>query len=77
MLTVKQAAEKLSVSPTLVYSLVSQRLIRHERIGVKRGVIRIPDDALDEYRRAREVGVAEPAPPPCPARLHLKHLKIR
>lgn len=64
ILTVKQAAAALGVSPTLVYAIVEKRKIRHERIGLGRGVIRIPEDALEEYRKSREVGVVADTPPP-------------
>lgn len=50
LLTVKQAAERLGVSVALVYSLVAARKIAHERHGLKRGCIRIPESSLDEYR---------------------------
>ena len=55
-LTVKQAAAQLGISPALVYALVERRKIRHERHGLGRGTIRIPETALDEYRRSREFG---------------------
>jgi excisionase family DNA binding protein len=58
LLTVKQAAERLGVSAATVYQLCSARRIRHERYGVGRGTIKIPEDALDEYRRSVTV---EPA----------------
>jgi hypothetical protein len=35
----------------LVYALVAAKRIRHERHGLRRGAIRIPEDALEEYRR--------------------------
>lgn len=53
MLTVKQVAERLGISPSLVYGLCSAGKIRHERHGLGRGCIRVPEDALDEYRRGR------------------------
>jgi excisionase family DNA binding protein len=65
VLTVKQAAERLGVSPGLVYGLCAARKIRHERHGLGRGAIRIPEAALDEYRQARTVDV-EPGRRPCP-----------
>ena len=61
MLTVREAAERLGVSQALIYALVSARKIRHERHGLRRGAIRIPDDALDEYRRRCTVDVGEEA----------------
>jgi excisionase family DNA binding protein len=76
MLTVKAAAERLGVSPALIYALVAARKIRHERHGLRRGAIRIPEDALDEYRARCTVDVGEapdadqeePVPVPAPER---------
>lgn len=65
-MTVKEASEKLGVSEALVYALVSARQIRHERHGLGRGTIRIPDDALLEYRRNQTVGPGERKQPPAP-----------
>ena len=50
--TVKQTAERLGVSASLVYGLYSAGRHLHERHGLGRGTIRVPPDALDEYRRA-------------------------
>lgn len=52
MLTVKKAAERLGISPSLVYGLCKAGKIRHERYGLGRGTLRIPEDALAEYRQA-------------------------
>ena len=72
MFTVKQAAKELSISVSLVYALVATGKIRHERHGIGRGVIRIPKEALDEYRKQSTVtGAASAAPV-----LKLKHLKL-
>lgn len=74
-LTVKQAAEELRVSVSLVYALCAARKLRHERIGLGRGVIRIPPEALDEYRRGRTVGQA--VAPPAPRQpVRLRHLRV-
>lgn len=51
MLTVKQAAERLRISPALLYALCAAGKIRHERHGLGRGTIRITQEALDEYRK--------------------------
>ena len=48
--TVKQVAEKLGISQSLVYRLVAAGRIQCERHGLGRGCIRIPDSALEEYR---------------------------
>lgn len=57
MLTVKQTAERLGVSAGLVYELCASRKLRHERHGSGRGTIRIPEDAIAEYREAATVQV--------------------
>ena len=49
-MTVKQAAAELGISVSLVYGLCAEGKIRHERHGLRRGTIRIPPDALAEYR---------------------------
>ena len=67
LLTIKQTAERLSVSPALVYALCAQKRLRHERHGLGRGTIRISEEALEEYRRSARV---EHATTPAP----LKHL---
>lgn len=59
-LTVRQAAERLGVSPGLVYQLCAAGKIRHERHGIGRGTIRIPDDAIEEYRRSVTISPAVP-----------------
>lgn len=51
LLTVKEAAERLGLSVSLVYALCAAKKIRHERHGLRRGTIRIPEDAIDEYHR--------------------------
>lgn len=58
-MTVKEAAELLGISPALVYALVGARRIRHERHGLGRGAIRIPEAALEEYRLRHTVDVTE------------------
>jgi excisionase family DNA binding protein len=77
--TVKQAAEQLEMSPGLVYALCQTGAIRHTRVGMpgKRGSIRISEEAIAEYKRAREVGPADtrPIPPPRP-KVKLQHLRL-
>jgi excisionase family DNA binding protein len=55
MFTVKQAAERLGVSESLVYALCANRMLRHVRVGIRRGRIQIPPDAVDEYLAGRTV----------------------
>jgi excisionase family DNA binding protein len=51
MLTVKAAAARIGVSPSLVYELCRLGLIRHSRHGRpgKRGTIRLSEEAVEEY----------------------------
>lgn len=73
LLSVKEAADRLGISPGVVYGLCSRRLLRHERYGLGRGKIKIPEDAVDEYRQ-RVTVVAKPTPSTRPVKL--KHLSI-
>ncbi len=74
MLTVKQAAVRLSVSPTTVYGLCQRRKLRHVRVGLGRGAVRIEEKDLEEYLKGATVGPerVEPSPP----REHFKHLRV-
>jgi excisionase family DNA binding protein len=77
MMTVKEVAERLRISPALVYALVAGGKIRHERHGLGRGAIRVTEEALEEYRKGCAVG--PPASDAPTARrtkpLRLKHLE--
>ena len=77
MLTVKQAAERLGVSPALIYALCRRRAIDHLRLGLGRGAVRISEEALAEFQdrcTARIVGgggsVRPPVLPP------LRHVRL-
>jgi excisionase family DNA binding protein len=72
--SVAEAAKELGVSVGTVYGLCSGRRLRHERIGLGRGRIKIPEDALEEYRRSVTVVVERAASVPPTARVRLKHL---
>jgi excisionase family DNA binding protein len=75
-LSVHEAADLLGVSDALVYSLCAQKRIRHERHGLGRGTIRIPEDAIDEYRKSVTVAPVGPALPVVTKPPKLKHLKL-
>lgn len=77
VLTVKEAAKRMSVSAATVYSLCATRQLRHTRIGLGRGKIVITEEAVDEYLKGREVGPASPEPisPPRPP-VKLRHLHL-
>jgi excisionase family DNA binding protein len=72
---VGEAALRLEVSPALVYSLVAAGKLRHYRVGLGRGRIRIPEDAIGEYLARCTFGVREEKPA---ARVpRLKHLRLK
>ena len=78
LLTVAEAAESMRLSVSTVRALCRARKLRHERHGVGRGRLLIPEDAVAEYRAGCTVGAARPAPA-APARppVSLKHLRLR
>jgi excisionase family DNA binding protein len=51
MFSVREAAESLGISTSLVYALIQAGVIRHTRHGRpgKRGCIRISEEAVAEY----------------------------
>lgn len=50
-LTVKQAAQRLDCSKSLVYALCAAGRLRHYRIGVGRGTIRIEEHDLESVKQ--------------------------
>jgi excisionase family DNA binding protein len=70
--TVKEASQYLGVSQGLIYGLCSRRRLRHERHGLRRGRILIPEDALDEYRRSATVAVEQNGPASMPAGIRVR-----
>ena len=74
LLTVKQAAERLGVSPGLIYTLISGRRLRFVRIGNGRGRLRVGEDAIEEYLARSTFAPQEPNA--VPVRVKLKHLKL-
>jgi excisionase family DNA binding protein len=72
--SVAEAAKELGVSAGTVYGLCAGKKLRHERIGLGRGRIKIPEDALEEYRRSVTVGTERAASLPPTPRVRLKHL---
>ena len=81
LLSVKEVAAELRLSEDSIYKLCSLKKLRHERHGSKQGRIRIPEEAIEEYRKSVtvEAGTEEPgrkAPAPPLPTLRLKHLKL-
>lgn len=68
--TVKEAAERLGISPALVYALCKAGKLVHERYGLGRGTIRISEKALETYQEQSRVEQPRPAP------AQLKHIKM-
>jgi excisionase family DNA binding protein len=75
MLTVKQVAERLRISASLVYSWCEDRILPHYRMGGKgkRGKILIEEAALDAFLQSRKV---EDKPVDASS-LGLKHITLR
>ena len=72
LLTVKQAAQQMAISPSLLYQLVSEGKIRCFRIG--RSALRFSPEQIEEYLSSCVVEVKlEPRRAPSPV---LRHLKV-
>ena len=57
LFTVAQAAELLQVSRSLLYTLIEQRKIRHHRLGLGHGAIRISRQNLQDFLDSTTVGL--------------------
>lgn len=74
LLDIKQTAELLSVSSSLVYQLIESGQLRALRVGTGRGVIRIRVEDIQAYLAECQIETAEePLRAPRPK---LKHLRI-
>ncbi len=73
MLTVREAADRLRISVSLVYQLVESRRLAHYRVGTGRGCIRIAEESIDEYLAQCLQGtvIKKPAIP----KKRLKHIR--
>ena len=61
VLTVEQAASRMKVSRSLVYSLIDAGKLVCHRIGIGRGTIRLsPTDLEDFIRRCRKPDATKP-----------------
>ena len=75
--TVKEAALRPTCSDDLVYKLCQTAKLRHIRLGMGRGRIRIREEDIEEFLRGASVGpikvvTESPKAPP----LNLKHLRV-
>jgi len=75
MLTVKQVAERLRISASLVYGWCEDQMLPHYRMGGKgkRGKILIEEAVLDAFLQSRKVE----GKPVDVASLGLKHITLR
>ena len=75
LLTVREAAQSLRVSMSLVYQLVEARKLACHRIGGPRGAIRISAADLQEYLAGCRYEREDRSPKPL--RPRLKHVRLR
>jgi excisionase family DNA binding protein len=78
-MTVKEAAARLGISPSLVYALCEQKKLGHHRIGQRgrRGKIIIMQVDIDRFLEATKVEAQEPsAPYTLPRVPKLKHIRL-
>lgn len=76
LLTVKDVAKRLNVSPSCIYQLVESGRLSHHRIGLGRGAIRFSDADIDDYlAHVREETRTQSSPAALQQR-KLKHLKL-
>ena len=79
MLTIKHAADRLGISPSKMYQLVTRRRVPHYRIG---GKILFDESDVEGYKQKCRVGAAgdhdgDAAPPAAAPTTRLKHLTLR
>lgn len=74
MLTVKQAAKRIGVSPALIYQWCDERRLPHFRCGGsgRRGRILIDETDLDNFLQSMRVTVTDAPSPDLP----LRHIKL-
>ena len=75
LLTVREVADVLKVSTSLVYLLIESRKLACHRIGNGRGAIRVRRDDLDRFLEQCRVEPEQPAVRP--SRPRLKHLRLK
>lgn len=64
MLSVKELAKELGVSPKTIYALVDSQKIPHYRIGTGRGTLRFDLREVKEAIKARSKSVLKSVPKP-------------
>lgn len=78
MMTVKQAAERMGISESLVYELCACGALPHVRIGRpgSRGCIRLTEADIQEFLASQKVGGSGAARPPPKQKRVFKHVII-
>ncbi len=74
LLTVKDVAERLNVSPSLIYQLVESGKLSVHRIGTGRGTIRVSQSDLESYLAACHTETRSPSP--VLRKTRLKHIHL-
>ena len=69
MMTVREVAEKLSLSISQVYSLLASGKLPHHRFGVGRGAIRVTEEQLAAFV---EASIFKPRGAELPALRHIQ-----
>ena len=72
LLTVKQIAERLNVSVSCVYELISEGILSCHRIGPRRGSVRVSEEELSRYLDACKKDSCIQQAPVC--RATLRHI---
>jgi excisionase family DNA binding protein len=76
LLTVREVAEILRVSPSLVYQLVEAQQLACHRIGSRKGAIRIAPADVDDYLARCRNERRDDTPKSKPSHPRLKHVKL-
>jgi excisionase family DNA binding protein len=74
--SVKQASELLNVATGTIYALCAAGKLRCSRVGLGRGVLRISDEAIQEYLKSREAGIQPVVVKPIARKLNLRHFSL-
>jgi excisionase family DNA binding protein len=74
--TVRDAAQRLEISVSLVYRLIESGKLRCTRHGLGRGVIRVSEAQLADYLASVERGPRPSLPESATLKLRLKHLRL-
>ncbi len=74
VITVQEAANRLFVSTSSIYTMCKKKLLRHTRVGARAGKILIYPEDVEAYRQ-RQMVEAQTAPNPSPLHHPLKHLR--